>query len=515
MKIGIYDKWLNTLGGGEKVASSMAEIFSKNGHEVYLIGNAEINKEEIENKMAVDLSKVNVVTWFERSCDKLSLQTKNFDVFINVSFLDHLPSKAKKSFYYIHFPTPVKKGISSFIKYGLILPFLRKFLIIPSVQLGIENLDDVYYRGGKWLSSTNNISFLNTPQNFLINFRIFSEQIRTTSLENVTFSSPNCELELIDSYIDHSTNVLAYKFRIRLKKNESPQIKINLSEEAKNQSLGLVSMTVFHFRYFLWNYFKKYFPRHEMALYGSSSYKPESNLDNYQTLIANSEFTKKWTKYYWKKDSIVIYPPVDVDKFKPGKKRNIIVNVGRFFVGGHSKRQDVLVRAFREMVDKKLLDNTWELHLLGGAAVGNEHEKFIRHIKEKAKGYKIFFHFSPPFSELRKIVSEAKIYWHATGYGLKENKVPIQFEHFGISVVEGMAAGAVPIVYNGGGLPEIVNSKVGRVWKTIKGLKRNTYKIINNKDLMKELSLSAQKSSKNFSKERFGKEIMKLLEEKK
>ncbi len=512
MKIGIYDKWLNTLGGGEKVASTMAELFSNRGYKTYLIGNSEISKKGIEDKMGVDLSKVNLLTWFERSYDKLSPKTKNFDIFVNVTYLDHLPSKAKRSFYYIHFPTPVKRGITGFIKYALILPFLRKYLIIPSVQLGIENLDDIYYRGGKWLSSTNMISFLNTPKDFITNFRIYSEQIKATSLENINFSSPNCELKLLDSYIDHSTNVLAYKFEIKTIKNESPQIKITVNKNAKRVSLGLVSMTVFNFRYFLWNYFKKYFPRHEMALYGSSSYKPEATLDTYQTLISNSKFTQKWTKYYWGKNSTIIYPPVDVENFKPEKKKNIIVNVGRFFVGGHSKRQDILVRAFKEMVNEKLLDQTWELHLIGGAAIGTDHEKFIRIIKEKAQGYKIFFHFSLPFGELRKIVSEAKIYWHATGYGLNENKFPIQFEHFGISVVEAMAAGAVPIVLNGGGLPEIVTPEVGRVWKTIKGLKRNTYQIISNQRLMEKLSLSAQKTSKNFSKDIFTKKMIELVE---
>lgn len=512
MKIGIYDKWLNTLGGGERVASTIAEILSQKGHNVYLIGNAEIEKKEIEDKMGVDLSKVNLISWFERSYDKLSPLTKKFDLLINTSYLDHLPSQAKRSFYYVHFPTPIRGTLLAYLKYELIVPFLRRFLIIPSVQLGVQNLDDIYSRRGKWLSSNNNIIIYNTTKKFNLTFRIYDEKIKTASLESVTFSSPNCELDLIDRYIDHFTSVLTYKFKVKLLKDESPFIKIYVNESFKKRALGLVSLTVYDVRYFLWNCLKRFFPLYEMALYGSSSYKPAAGLDTYETFISNSEFTKKWTKRYLNKDAIVIYPPVDVKKFKPRKKKNTITNVGRFFVGGHSKKQDVLVKAFKEMVDNKMLDKAWELHLLGGVAIGEEHEKFINDLENEAKGYKIFFHFLPSFKELEKIVSESKIYWHATGFGLNEKKSPIQFEHFGIAIVEAMAGGAVPVVYNGGGLPEIVNESVGRVWKTIDELEENTFQIVENENLRKKLSLSAQKSSERFSKKNFADKLIALIE---
>jgi len=40
-------------------------------------------------------------------------------------------------------------------------------------------------------------------------------------------------------------------------------------------------------------------------------------------------------------------------------------------------------------------------------------------------------------------------------------------EHFGITPVEAMAAGCVPIVYRGGGLTETVTKDSGFTWKTI------------------------------------------------
>jgi glycosyltransferase involved in cell wall biosynthesis len=56
------------------------------------------------------------------------------------------------------------------------------------------------------------------------------------------------------------------------------------------------------------------------------------------------------------------------------------------------------------------------------------------------------------------------IYWHAAGYGETD---PKNMEHFGISTVEAMSAGCLPIVYGGGGLKEIVRTKKeGYTWNT-------------------------------------------------
>ena len=55
-----------------------------------------------------------------------------------------------------------------------------------------------------------------------------------------------------------------------------------------------------------------------------------------------------------------------------------------------------------------------------------------------------------------QLLTDAAIYWHASGYGADATRHPERFEHFGITVVEAMAAGAVPLVYGAGGPAEIV-----------------------------------------------------------
>lgn len=510
MKIAVFDKWLNTLGGGEKVASVMAESLAKAGHEVHLISNFEVDKQEISEKMGVDLSKVNMTPWFERSYAKLLPKTKEYDIFVNVSFLDHTPSAAKKSVYYVHFPTPIKKNLLGFIKYEKVLPFLRKFLLIPEVFSGLKPIEDVYTRGGKWLGEENTIVFSNTPDSFEITLRIYVEKLTEETMDSVSFDSPNAEVKVEDKYIDHHFNILVFKVSISGAKSE-PALKIVIDDDFRFNALGLVSMTVRNMRFFVWNLLKRFLPEYEMALYGSSDYEVAEGLDDYDLFLANSHFTRYWIDRYWDKEATILYPPVDVEEFKPGKKEKIILNVGRFFVGGHSKRQDVLLSAFKQMVDEKQIDNAWELHFVGGVAGGQDHSDYLKDLKEKASGYPVHFHLFASFEELKDLYSRAKIYWHATGYGADEKKEPIKLEHFGITPIEAMAAGDVPLVYDAGGLKEVVDKKSGYRWKSISELKKLTVQIINDDFLRKKKSKSSILRAKKFSRKNFGKQLLEVV----
>lgn len=80
------------------------------------------------------------------------------------------------------------------------------------------------------------------------------------------------------------------------------------------------------------------------------------------------------------------------------------------------------------------------------------------------------------FTQLVNLYSRASIYWHAAGFGETD---PTKMEHFGISPVEAMAASCVPIVYNGGGLPEvIVSGESGYLWNNPEELIALTRQVI-------------------------------------
>lgn len=224
-------------------------------------------------------------------------------------------------------------------------------------------------------------------------------------------------------------------------------------------------------------------------------------------VICNSSFTKRFIDEEYGVKSIVIYPPVETEKIRPGRKENIILYVGRFSALLQSKRQDVLVKAFKTFV-KNYPD--WKLVLAGGVEVGSE--KLLKKLEKLSRGAPIGIVKSPSFKEIKRLYATSKIFWSASGFGINETKNPEKVEHFGITTVEAMAAKCVPIVFAAGGAKEIVKDGVdGFLWGTTRDLLRKTKKLLSTRGLMTEVSLRALESSSTYSYERFEKEVIGLI----
>lgn len=185
-------------------------------------------------------------------------------------------------------------------------------------------------------------------------------------------------------------------------------------------------------------------------------------LSRYSSVIANSRFTKSNMDPMVGRRAEVIYPPVETAAFSPKKKEKLILSVGRFHP---FKKQHVLIDAFNKM---KIAG--WRLVLAGGL-LPEDHEYFTS--LRASKSVQLVPNIS--FAQLKGLYEKATIYWHAAGFGESD---PMNMEHFGISTVEAMAAGCIPIVFGGGGQPEIVkDGKSGFLWNTPDELIKKTKNI--------------------------------------
>ena len=149
--------------------------------------------------------------------------------------------------------------------------------------------------------------------------------------------------------------------------------------------------------------------------------------------------------------------------------------------------------------------------LVGGAEVGAE--KFLRHLRKISIGYPIEIIESPDFKRLLSLYGRAKIFWSASGFGVDEKRQPLKVEHFGITAVEAMAAGAVPVIYNAGGHKEIIKDTTnGYLWNTKAMLIKKTLGLINDRKLIRKLAVNCLKDSEKYSHDNFKRETLKLLE---
>ncbi len=200
--------------------------------------------------------------------------------------------------------------------------------------------------------------------------------------------------------------------------------------------------------------------------------------------IANSKFVANRIAKYYKRKSVVINPPVDVDNFfvSPSEKiKDYFLIVGRMM---KYKKMDLAIKAFNQM---KL-----PLKIVGR---GVEYKNL-----RKIAGPTIEFLGRVSDEELRKIYSQAQAF------------VFPQEEDFGIVAIEALASGRPVIAFRAGDIAENVkDGKSGVLFE-----KQTVSDIIKAVARFRKMSFEPQKIrqfSLKFSKERFKKEIRKFVEE--
>lgn len=141
-------------------------------------------------------------------------------------------------------------------------------------------------------------------------------------------------------------------------------------------------------------------------------------------IIANSNFIARRIKKYYKRDSTVIHPPVEINKFRIAPKiEDYFLIVARFMA---YKRIDIVIQAFNKL--------NLPLKILGR---GPEFKRL-----KKMAGPNVEFLGRVSDEELTEYYSRCRAF------------IFPQEEDFGIVAIEAMASGRPIIAYRGGDIPE-------------------------------------------------------------
>ena len=138
MRIGIYNRWLATLGGGEKTSLSIAEYLGRR-HPVTVLSHTPVAREVAERRLNLDLSSVKFSFVADRPSWELSELTRDYGLFINASYMDFFPSIAKRSATLVFFPTPIEEGRSTNLHREMKLA-IRRFFLVPWFERGVYSI---------------------------------------------------------------------------------------------------------------------------------------------------------------------------------------------------------------------------------------------------------------------------------------------------------------------------------------------------------------------------------------
>ncbi len=206
--------------------------------------------------------------------------------------------------------------------------------------------------------------------------------------------------------------------------------------------------------------------------------------DRVDKYIANSKTVQKRISKYYRRNSYVIYPPVETDKCFLSEE------IGDYFLAGCRlapyKRIDILIEAFLIMPDKKLkiFGNGVDLKRLKKLAGNASNIEFLGRVTEEEK---------------YKLLSRCLAFLNP------------QEEDFGIAPVESMASGRPVIAYNKGGAKEtVIAGKTGIFFN--KQNAKSVSEAINNFNSSDFDPKFIKNYAEKFSVSRFKQEIKKFID---
>lgn len=229
---------------------------------------------------------------------------------------------------------------------------------------------------------------------------------------------------------------------------------------------------------------------------------------SWNTTLCYSQYMAFYIRRRLKIEPQVVFVPIDVSQKNTTNKKDVIVSIGRFFPNLHNKKQIELVHAFKKLLNYS--QKRVELLLIGSVDPGGE--DYAKRVKKEAAGLPITILNNISHVELETILSTASLYWHATGFGEDFRLHPERAEHFGVVTLEAMAHGCVPVVFSGGGQPELIDhGKNGYLWHTLDELVSYSLELLRNKVKMSSFSKQAREESQKYSLERFKEKIYESI----
>ncbi|HJT85758.1 MAG TPA: glycosyltransferase [Nitrososphaeraceae archaeon] len=234
-------------------------------------------------------------------------------------------------------------------------------------------------------------------------------------------------------------------------------------------------------------------------------------------IITNSKFSKEAIEEIFGDDKVkttIVYPPVDIDKFKivcnRGNNKNIykftekdpnsIIVISRI---NYKKSIENAIEIGKKLKEKENI-NYFNMTIVGNT--NSDNQGYLEKLNSLIAKYNLKDNIKikpdVPFDELQKLIQRTSIYIH-----------PTLNEPFGISIVEAMSAGLIPIAPDRGGNTEFVPSNYQ--YQSIAHATEIIAKIIKNKNVSNELENERKNISdltNNFSKKKYKENLRKIIE---
>jgi len=219
------------------------------------------------------------------------------------------------------------------------------------------------------------------------------------------------------------------------------------------------------------------------------------------TIVANSKFNQNVIEKFLGKSALVVNPPVlscrILSRANWGNRKNTVITISRF---RSAKGLEIIPKIASYLED-------CEFVLIGIVDSGSE--RCLKELSEEAERLRVqdrvHIFKNKSYSFTLAALSTAKVFLHTQST-----------EAFGMSIVESMAAGCVPIVpRTGGPWLDILDQKQGEYgysYGSVQEAAEMIKMLVENEDLRKEVSARARERAMVFDSSVFEREILSVVE---
>ncbi|CAN5639385.1 hypothetical protein BH10ACT8_BH10ACT8_03410 [soil metagenome] len=501
MRAAVYNRFWPSMGGGERHSAMIAELLSRSGHEVDLIGHSPVSLDELGNRLGLDLSRTSLRITPDLGEDAMSEVSADYDLFVNGTYMSRVKPQARRSAYLCYFPTPHDHDLSVIHRAAIrgVGPYIQLAARRHGFRFGTGWFPQ---EGGRrrqwaWSNGVGSLIFDPGPEQ-----RITADLGRPGASEPVEVVVQTKAGEVLGRFtvtVGFTSVQVAIPASADLREIQvrsdtfSPS-----SSDSRQLGVALSKLSVVNSRFNPAEVLGNRFPWLRRNPHDVSFAR------EYDVILANSVYTQSWIARLWDLPSEVLFPPIEVERITASAQRQpTILSVGRFFAPGygHSKRQLEMVEMFGRLVRTGQLEG-WRLAVVGGCEASQR--PYLDKVTAAAAGLPVDIHPNAPRSLVESLMSTSSIFWSATGLNENTEKRPWTNEHFGMTTAEAMAGGCVPVVIDRAGQREIVRQAVdGFRWSDERELKIRTVQVATDETLRARLAASAMTRVQQFSEAAF------------
>ncbi|MFN2625168.1 MAG: hypothetical protein ABR520_03670, partial [Mycobacteriales bacterium] len=322
MRVCVYNRFLSTMGGGERYTGMLAAVLAADVDHVDLLSHDEVDLSLLGEHLGLDLAKVHQRVVADTGELDVAEVSAEYDLFVNASYMSRLVPRAPRNIYICYFPTPHDHDLSP--SQRALLRYVGPLVREPHGGFG-HGRGWFPAEGGRrrtWAWTTGDgVLAVSRGRERELAFDVGRPGAPTGC--RLTVTAGDEVLAAVDVTPGTFTPAL-----VSLRPDEHGAELHFRSDTFQPGAADPRQLGVAVSRLRLSG--TRLSPRQWLGFRLPYLRRDPHNfdfLDSYDAVVSISEYTRGWVRRYWGRDSDVLFPPVPTDAVPPGEKGNRILSI--------------------------------------------------------------------------------------------------------------------------------------------------------------------------------------------